>query len=695
MRPYSAVPQPLHQFLLSQRTQSVGAISKASSVRPLQYAVARGRADVVSWFLSKGADVQKVDSHGATLLHTAVDNGHIDLVSLLLDHGADVNAADPKGLAPMHLVPAGRSDIIDLLVRSGSHVDIKDHNENSSLMLAVFQDQPERVKTYLRQEADVNAAEPISALINVVGDAMLPPILVAIHEQHTDVLKVLIEHGADLRAKFTESGQTVLHHAVTTHNPEAVRCLILAKVEIEVRDARGYTALHDAAYGGAHSGMLLELLLSAGADIEAKTPGGATALYIAAREGASGVIQRLLDAGANIATRTRYRRTPLHIAARQSDLEVVRRLLDGGAAIHARDCLGETALHLACRDRGSKSLRVVKHLLGRGASVLEAAHPDKAGGRLPPHEAALEGFKDAVEYFLDEGFDKDATDARGWQMIHHAASHGHVGVLKLLLERGTRTGCSTRIEGDRPLHLAACGGHVKAIAVLCEFGADVNVETWKGGYYPMHYAAQYGHINVISLLQKKGAKIDALDENGNTSLLHAVRGGKPQAVSLLCDYGASVNQGGRPLFEAASLGHVDIVSILCQRKADVHIKSNTGYTPLFEAARKKHTRVVQVLLENNANVDVQTSTGGRTPLHVAARIGHKETVNLLLERGANPECKTKLKETAWEIAHKHGHHGVCKILGKARKEQKSGATNQASDSSGDSMKVEAHTKVKK
>jgi ankyrin repeat protein len=673
---------PLHEFLQSHGSDSGEDLSKASSVRTLQRAVAGGRADVVSWFLSKGADVHKKDSSGATLLHTAVDHGHIGIAGLLLDHGADVNAADSKGLAPMHLVPADRSDLLALLVASGSQVDIKDCNGNSALMLAVLQGQAERVKTYLHNGADVDAAESISTSI-VVNDAVLPPILVAIHEKHNSALKVLVEHGADLRPRFTKRGRTLLHFAVKTHNHEAVRCLLLAKVDIEARNKEGETALHEVAMKGdvAHSDTLLQLLLKAGAKIEAKDRIGFTALHEAARAGALKVVQGLLSAGADVATRSNRLRTPLHQAAENGHLEVVQRLLDAGAAIHAKDHKEETALHIACHTRCDKNLGVIKHLLGSGASVSEPAGLDRMGGRLPPHQAALSGFKEAVELFLDIGFNKGSTDAKGFQMIHYAASHGHVDVLKFLLERGTATSFGTRIEGDRPLHLAARAGHEEAVSVLCKSGANVNIGAWKDGCYPIHYAARSGHVKVISVLHKNGAKVDALDDQNKTALFHAVHKGQTRAVSLLCDYGASVNRRGRNvLVEAAYLGHVDIVSVLCKRNANVQIDTHTRDAPLIEAVRKGHREVVRILLEHGADIEVKTKTRDWTPLHLAANRGHKKIVNLLLEKGANRKMLTKDGKTAWALAQKNGHREVCGILGKTQIQAKSGTGDKASGS---------------
>lgn len=640
---------PLHEFLQAHGSKSCEELAKDAWVNVLYYAAACGRADLVSWFLSKGADMHQRDSLRAPLLHTAVGFGHIDVVGLLLDRGADVNSTNLEGQPPMHWVPAGRADIIELLVATGSQVNIKDGNGNSALMSAVFQGQAERVRTYLASGADVNALEPLPASIRFEKDTelQLPPVLVAVRMGHNGILKVLVEHGADLRSRFTGFGRSALQYAVAMNNLEGVRYLILAKVDVKAQAINGWNALHEVALNGngRHSKEILQLLLNAGANIGARTLSGQTPLDIAASFGALGVIQGLLDAGADI---------------------------------HEKDANGETALHIACYTRCEKNLSVIKHLLDRGASVSEAADLNRAGGNLPPHRAAGSGFKEAVEHFLDTGFDKDTTDARGWQMIHRAASNGHVDVLRLLLERGASTSCRTRVRGARPLHLAAIGGHVEAISVLCNFGANSNIRSSKDGYYPIHYAALFGHVEVITLLHKNGAKIDALDKESWTPLFRAVEKGQNRAVSLLCEYGASVNHAGRKgrrvICKAAALGHVDIVLKLCQRSADVQIdmgkRATAGYAPLLEAVRNKHCEVVKVLLDYGADINVQRKSDGRTPLHIAASQGDENMVKLLVVRGARRSMDENW-QTAKSLARQRGHREVCKILDNG----KSGITN--------------------
>lgn len=642
VHPYPAAPLPLSEFLRLIASQSDENPPKLSS---LQRAVASGRADIVSWFLRKGADVHKKDLSGATLLHGAVSGGFVDIVRLLLGHGADANATDSRGRAPMHLVPAGRSDIVQLLVIEGSEISFRDSNGNSGLMLAVLQGQAERVRTYLLNGADVNMAEPIPSSMTIEGVSALPPILIAVHQRQNNVLKILVEHGADLRPTFAEDGWTVLHQAAATHNHEAVGCLILAKIDLEVREGSGFTALH-----------------------------------VAAETGASTVVELLVDAGADIEARSVLLRTPLHQAARDGQLEVVRRLLDKGAAIHSRDTTGETALHIACHNRCDMNVGVIKHLLDRGANFGDQAGLSK---RLPPHHAALFGFKEAVNLFINRGFDKASPDAQGLQMIHHAASNGHVDVLELLLERGAAAFINARVDVDPLLHLAARGGHDQAVSFLCTgklFQANVNFRAWKDGCSAIHYAAQCGHAKVISVLHKSGANIDAVDNQGNTALFYAVQGGHARTISLLCDYGASFNFGScNALVEAACRVRVDIVSLLCKRGASVHVNVDTRVSPLIEATKLGNTEVVRILLHYGAEVEVRSTTVYWTPLHIAANRNYKEILGLLLEKGADRQALTMDGKTAWALAQEVGNGEICQILGRPPVQAKPDTGGRAPD----------------
>ena len=70
---------------------------------------------------------------------------------------------------------------------------------------------------------------------------------------------------------------------------------------------------------------------------------------------------------------------------------------------------------------------------------------------------------------------------------------------------------------------------------------------------------------------------------------------------LISEFKADVNvlnnDGGTPLHEAASKGHLDVVRVLSEFKADVNALNNDGGTPLHEAASKGHLDVVRVLSE--------------------------------------------------------------------------------------------------
>ena len=168
--------------------------------------------------------------------------------------------------------------------------------------------------------------EPISAHVRVPT----PLHLAASHSSDPDVVRLLIEAGADLAARGERDSVAIHHAAARNANPTVVAALLEAGAHLEARDLYGKTPLHLAAHHN-DSLAVVAALLDAGADFEARDESGDTPLHEAARWGSLAVVAALLDAGADPKTRGSDGRTPWEFARTNSALvgtEVYRRLED-------------------------------------------------------------------------------------------------------------------------------------------------------------------------------------------------------------------------------------------------------------------------------------------------------------------------------------------------------------------------------
>jgi uncharacterized protein len=85
-----------------------------------------------------------------------------------------------------------------------------------------------------------------------------------------EVMQLLVSRGADVHEKL--DGNTLLHVAALGSNSAIVLKLIDMGIDIEARNASGFTALHLACKsGGMLNGAIVKPLLEHGADIEARS----------------------------------------------------------------------------------------------------------------------------------------------------------------------------------------------------------------------------------------------------------------------------------------------------------------------------------------------------------------------------------------------------------------------------------------
>jgi ankyrin repeat protein len=188
------------------------------------------------------------------------------------------------------------------------------------------------------------------------GQGGWTPLHLAVAEGQADVVRVLVDAGADLTTR-TEFNRTPLHAALQLR-PELVP--LLRELGAQV-DAPSAAYLGDVGELSRH--------LDDGADPADRTS-GVDLLSWAAFGGAEPTAKLLLERGADADTGA------LHFAAGGAQLALVRLLIDAGADVNRRDpATGRTPLHAAiAAGPAGDAPEIVRVLLAGGADVNATTH---------------------------------------------------------------------------------------------------------------------------------------------------------------------------------------------------------------------------------------------------------------------------------------------------------------------------------
>ncbi|KAH0559391.1 hypothetical protein GP486_004095 [Trichoglossum hirsutum] len=201
-----------------------------------------------------------------------------------------------------------------------------------------------------------------------------PSLHMAAQEGHEAVVELLVKKGANVEVKDMFE-YTSLHRAAQRGHEAVVELLVKKGANVEAKDMFGYTSLHRAAQRGHEA--VVKLLVEKGANIEATDRFGDTALRVACREGNKTVTELLVRKGANIEAKDRYGFTALYAAARSGHEAIVKLLVEKGANTEATDCFEDTVLHVACRE-GNEAITKLWRTMWQGAQLMELLAPSSA-----------------------------------------------------------------------------------------------------------------------------------------------------------------------------------------------------------------------------------------------------------------------------------------------------------------------------
>ncbi|KAM5358037.1 hypothetical protein ACJZ2D_015659 [Fusarium nematophilum] len=452
-------------------------------------------------------------------------------LSLLIRAGADVNARDSSGHAPIHV--AKIPDVIRHLIDAG---------------------------------ADPNAETPD-------GETALH--LLPLHSNR-DLVKLIVEGGADINKREHRAGQTPLIVAIR-RNFDLGLFMLQYKPDCNATDIEGNGPLHHALASGERRDNLLPLLsglLEAGADPKLANCRGETPLHTFARNASVGhvdSIRLLLKFGASINTRDSQGRTPVfrlfNTYNRKDDwLPLIDAFQEAGARLDVRDNQGRSLLHEAVREISSNAFvrqdvgKIYRHLVDAGISPPAV---DFKGNTLchglvlsGEHVIQRELASTLLSLFERSGLDLDQPNLAGTTPLHlvcqmpPAEKLVHVnatGCFKLLLDHSADPNAADT-WGLRPIHFAASTDEY-TVNHLLYAGADPFAPT-NQGMNVLHIATRCRRGNVVGLLLEWMKKLDPAamaqavnqkDGQEFTPLHYACRSGRIESVLLLLDAGADVN----------------------------------------------------------------------------------------------------------------------------------------------------------
>ena len=158
------------------------------------------------------------------------------------------------------------------------------------------------------------------------------------------------------------------------------------------------------------------------------------------------------------------------VAIKRNDGSGITQLLQRGFDPNTVNPSGEYGLNLAIKE---PSLKVVDALVNWPATKAEVRNRQDES---PLMLAALQGFTELCAKLIAKGAD---VNKPGWTPLHYASTHGHLDVMRLLLEHYAYIDAASP-NGTTPLMMASNYGTASAVKLLLEAGADPTLKNAQG-----------------------------------------------------------------------------------------------------------------------------------------------------------------------------------------------------------------------
>ncbi len=226
-----------YKYLIEELKLKPTAVNKSGETILHILANKPNQSEIVTYFLDRGVDANKVDKDGNTALIKAASSREIAVLEKLLAVTKNVNAQNSKGESALTIaVKSGSPENVALLLNKGADVKVTDKDGNNLGVYLIQSYRPEAAK----------GQDPFEAKV-----------------------KLLQDKGLNLAAA-QKDGSTLYHLAVVKNDFTLVKKLAPLNIDVNAKNKDGLTALHKAAMISKDD-SILKYLLSIGAKKDINT----------------------------------------------------------------------------------------------------------------------------------------------------------------------------------------------------------------------------------------------------------------------------------------------------------------------------------------------------------------------------------------------------------------------------------------
>ncbi|OQA80894.1 MAG: Ankyrin repeats (3 copies) [bacterium ADurb.Bin243] len=621
-------------------------ITESGEVSLMHYLTRKENIALLEPIIKNGLDYEFMKEYKNNFLFSAIDNRCSEAVELILKNYKDRDWR-LYGQTPVeYTFLKGEFKMCDtvksLLKDSPGNINdynIKEKNGaiNPKLIINTVKNRNiEGVKMLIKCGADFNAHDEHES----------PALHWAVLWGMFDVVKLLVENGAEINEVNYYDKSSLLLTALNENKPEIARYLIEKGADLNFADSESYKILHTAV--DKNYADIAGLILKRGYDVNKRDRYYETAIFDAIDKNFTECFTALIENSAEINICNHDGETPLHLAAKKGNIGFAEKLIARGAVVDS------------CGVSQPQKPKVEKIHENSNLVTVSMLIPKRDGpymqdNMITPLTAAIIAKKpDMVNFLIKKGADVNMLSAKKLAPIHYAINTFQNDIFDSLISRGIDLKIKTS-DGYDLLCYAAFYDNLYAVKKLAGLGFKIdNVSSDLNSETALHISEKRGASEVSEYLRKNGADASKKNYFGKTPDDFK----KERHLKAVETLGKAIKTTDNDeLIKISNLSGEafrEICHIACGCD---HDPGPSRYTPSFMALPDIQKAVwlnmfdaVEAYLYNES-ADAKRNELGRSIFDPAVKLKRKKIIHYLLSDEFNfdisPDSLFKFKNNGW------------------------------------------------